>query len=98
MARGSPVEIDLAQLSQQFCADLTRSQSLEGAVACCTAFFLACFAPYTAQIVWDAGRGPRVLGAQIDASLQQPSAAEMAQLLRGELVIHDSSASDGRIA
>src|SRR5689334_15986916 len=61
MARALPTELDLTQLYQQFCAELTQVQTLMAGVDSCAALIESCFAPRSYSIVWDTGRGPHVL-------------------------------------
>jgi len=86
MLRSIPQEIDLAQISQQFCADLARAQSLEAGVACCIALLDTCFSPHSCQVVLVGSADARVLGPQTGPPML-PEAEELLWLEKGELVI-----------
>ncbi len=91
MAQALPTDIDLAQLCLQFSSDLAQSQSLEAGGSCCVSLIESCFAPRACQIIWDAGRGTRVLAPDPGVPPTHPDADELAKLQNGQLALRLAS-------
>ncbi len=87
MPKASLAEADLQQIYQQFASQLAQAQDLDSAVGLCLALLERCFQPRACQLVWIAGKEPRLLASQGGRPLLMPSPAQRTWLEDGDLAL-----------